>query len=195
MILERKRKQLYWFIRIEEHIVLLAEPESNYSGHTTSSSGTRNNITKSIIDFLIDNDKTKSDTLKLITIGCDGTNINTGRNNRVIPLLEKLVGYKLHWFVCLLHTNELPLRKLFQIVGGKSSRLNQYSGSIGKAFKSCELLSVVSYIPILTSLPEIDLNNLSTDQKYLFKICHAVSSSNFFASLENRSPGKIPHSR
>lgn len=81
MILERKRKQLYWFIRTEDHIVLLTEPGSTYVGHTTPSSGTRNNITKSITDFLTDNDKTKFDTLKLIVVRCDGTNINTGHNN------------------------------------------------------------------------------------------------------------------
>uniref|UniRef100_A0A8D8YTL5 Uncharacterized protein n=1 Tax=Cacopsylla melanoneura TaxID=428564 RepID=A0A8D8YTL5_9HEMI len=50
---------------------------------------------------------------KLIAIGCDGTNVNTGKNNGLIKRVEQFVGHRLHWFVCLLHVNELPLR-LFQ---------------------------------------------------------------------------------
>lgn len=183
MIVVRKGNQLHQVIKTEEHIVLLAEPESTFYGHITQSSDTSSNITKSIIDFLTDNDKRKFNISKLIVLGCDGTNVNTGHKNKVIPLLEKLVSHKLHWFMCLLYTNELPLCHLFQTVDGKAFGLNQYSGPIEKVFESCKLLPVVPYIPILILLPEVNLNHFSRDQKYLFEICHTVSSGDFSSSL------------
>ena len=57
----------------------------------------------------------------LVTIGCDGTNVNTGALGGVIRLLELKLGRALQWFVCTLHcneTNELPLRHLIQHLDG-----------------------------------------------------------------------------
>ena len=49
-------------------------------------------------------------TLKLV--GADSTNLNTGCKEGAIALLEKLLGRRLVWSICLLPTNELPLRHL-----------------------------------------------------------------------------------
>lgn len=115
----------------EEHVVLLSEPGSSYLGHVTPISGTSENITRSITTFI---EEHKIMLPKLIGIGCDGTNVNTGNKNGIIKRLEMYVGHKLHWFVCLLHTNELPLRHLFlKVDGSKTTGPNQFSGPIGKA--------------------------------------------------------------
>ena len=99
---------------IEEHISLLSEPDSEYIGHFSIDSGKANVIVKGILDFL----EMKFDYhFALVAIGCDGTAVNTGHKNGVIVSLEKHLKKPLQWFVCLLHTNELPFRHLFSRSG------------------------------------------------------------------------------
>lgn len=43
-------------------------------------------------------------------IASDGTKVNTGHLAGVIVLAEQELGRQVHWLVCLLHENELPLR-------------------------------------------------------------------------------------
>lgn len=47
---------------------------------------------------------------KVEAVASDGTKVNTGNNAGVIVLTEQELGRQLHWLVCLLHENELPLR-------------------------------------------------------------------------------------
>jgi hypothetical protein len=61
----------------EEHIVLIAEPRGIYLGHVSPKIGTAAAIVKSILQYL-ETDET-IDTSSLRVIGCDGTNVNTGR--------------------------------------------------------------------------------------------------------------------
>ena len=61
------------------------KPESKYLGHVAPSSGTAKNITKSLTDFLTENGMSANN---IVAVGCDGTNVNTGRNGEVITLLE-----------------------------------------------------------------------------------------------------------
>lgn len=70
---------------VEEHITLIQEPGSKYLGHVTPTSGTANNITKSITDYLTENGISVDN---IVAVGCDGTNVNTGRNGGVLRLLE-----------------------------------------------------------------------------------------------------------
>lgn len=67
-------------------------------GHVTPDSGTSENIASSIISFIQQNE---IDLSKLIAIGCDGTNVNTGKKNGIIKRLEQFVG---HALVCLFIT-------------------------------------------------------------------------------------------
>ena len=60
--------------------VLLAESDSTL-GHTTPASGTSINITQSIINFLSGCATGRLNISKLLAIGCDGTNVNTGYKN------------------------------------------------------------------------------------------------------------------
>ena len=50
---------------------------------------------------------------ELLAVGYDGTNFNVGKKNGAVRRIKTFVGHKLHWFVCLLHANELPLRPPF----------------------------------------------------------------------------------
>ncbi|KAI5694093.1 hypothetical protein M8J75_010588 [Diaphorina citri] len=170
----------------------LIDRSSTYIGHVTPESGTSEHISLSITSFITQNDIQLS---KLIAVGCDGTNVNTGKNNGIIRRLELFVGHKLHWFVCLLHANELPLRHLFQKIDGKTTGPQHYAGIIGKALETCETLPLIEFDPIPTTLPLIDKKDLSSDQQYLLDITLAISTGDFPTTLSNRSPGKMAHSR
>lgn len=45
------------------------------------------------------------------------------------------------------------------------------------------------------NLPEMDLNNLSSDQLYLYQICQAISSGQCLQNLALRNSGKMKHFR
>ncbi|CAH0562903.1 unnamed protein product [Brassicogethes aeneus] len=150
---------------IEEHIVLVSEPGSKYIGHVTPLSGSAYNIKQGIVKFL----EERVDFSNLVAIGCDGTVVNTGNKNGAIRMLELYLDRPVQWLICLFHANELPLRHLMQKLDGPSTGPHGYS--------------------------ELVPNDLSTDQKYLWDICQAVTSGVCSESLIHRKPGKLTHSR
>lgn len=97
---------------------------------------------------------------------------NTGTSNGVITLFENKIQQQLQAVVCLLHLNELPLRKIMAALDGPST----FSGTIGKKILSCQNLEVINFVAIESDLPDVDLKELRTDQKYLYKIYKAVST-------------------
>ena len=111
--------------------------------------------------------------------------------------VEKKIGKPVHWFICLLHINELPLRHLFDNLDGPTTGPKAFSGLLGKALQSCDKKCVVDFetIEFREPLRSIDVDGLSTDQNYLYKICIAVTSGKFHDGLEYRYPGNMCHSR
>ena len=69
-------------------------------------------------------------TLKMI--GADSTNLNTGSKEGAIALLERQLGKRLVWSICMLHTNELPLRHLIKHLDGPTGSGNTLSGPAGR---------------------------------------------------------------
>ena len=73
------------------------------------------------------------------------------------------------WLICLLHTNELPLRHLIIELDGPTLSNNKWSGDIGKLLDTVTELEVdVNFKPItigqpLISLPDDFINDLLTD--------------------------------
>jgi len=125
----KKGKISYPHILTEEHVTLVCEPTSQYLGHITPASGSSKNIHSSIANFLL----TRGiETGKLVVIGCDGTNVNTGAHGGVIRLVEMQLGRPVHWFICMLHCNELPLRHLIQILDGGTQGPNMFFGESAK---------------------------------------------------------------
>lgn len=180
---------------LEEHIAVIAEPNSKYIGHISLQRGTAQNIATGIIDFL---EEKQIDTNVVRAIGCDGTVVNTGAKGGAIRQLEIKLGKPLQWFVCQLHANELPLRHLMQQMDGKTIGPRGYTGEIGKQLEKCETRPVTTFTPIDTEMPSIDceiLNDLSNDQKYLYNIAKAVSTGYVSDNLATLQPGKTSHSR
>lgn len=180
---------------LEEHISILAEPGSFYLGHTSPNRGTAKDIFNSITTYLEDQGL---DLNEVICVGCDGTATNTGWKGGVIQYLEKYLEKPLQWCVCMLHTNELPLRHLFLTLDGRTSGPTEYSGPIGKELVVCENKTPVYFCAVSGNLPDLSesvVEVLSTDQKYLYEMCQAVSIGFCSPELANRQPGKMTHSR
>lgn len=79
--------------------------------------------------------------------------------------------------MCLLHFNELPLRHLFCKLDGVTSGPRSFTGIIGKCLIGCEDLPVVNFNSIQSDVPILnveEVQELSTDQKYLFEICRLL---------------------
>jgi hypothetical protein len=128
---------------VEEHITVLSEPDSFYFRHFTPKTGTATDIANGLIEFL---KKKEIATENIKAIGCDGTNVNTGTNNGVIRQLEQHLGCSFHWFVFLLHSNELPLRHLVNKLDGATKGPSSFSGEIGKFLQNCEKMPVIDFV-------------------------------------------------
>lgn len=84
---EKKVSKYQQKTEVEDHYVLVSEPENNYFDHVTCDSGS---------------------ICLLAVLGCDGTVINTESKGGVVCLLEEHVKKPLHWFICQVHANEFP---------------------------------------------------------------------------------------
>ena len=142
-----------------------------YFDHVVASGGTRKALTETILSSL--NDK-NVDAGALTAIGCDGTNVNTGKTGGVIRLLEEKFNKPLQWIVCMLRGNELPLRHLFQYLDGTTSGPHGFGGPIGKCLQTCHKLPVCDFEPIEGTVCTLTVIDLSTDQKYLYEMTSAV---------------------
>lgn len=117
------------------------------------------------------------------------------RYNEIL-LLEVELDRPLQWFICQLHANELLLRHLFQHIDWPTSGPKDFAGPIGKSIVNCEKLPVLDYEPLNYVLHlNIDSNDLSTDQKYLFDMCTVVSLGDCPLDHSLRNPGLINHNR
>ena len=105
------------------------------------------------------------------------------------------------WLVCFLHTNELPLRHLMEDLDGKTNRVHTFVGPIGKALENVVNLDINSkFVPITVGSPLIELDqdiidDLSTDQKYGYRIVMAIRAGVIPADLANMDIGPICHAR
>jgi len=177
---------------VEEHITLLTEPKSQYVGHFTTATGSSQSIVNGILDYCSSNEISFDD---VAAVGCDGTAVNTGRKGGVIKLLEDHFNKPLQWLICLLHTNELPLRHLMKELDGGTSGPEHFAGLIGKQLVGCELLDIVNFEAVQAPEINIDKKDLSCDQKYLLSMFKAVRSGFVSAHLASQKPGPVNHAR
>lgn len=193
--LMRKREGEKWYSNVtkEEHYVLISEPNSIYLGHVSPKSSKGKDISECILS------KMEEVGIKsaVRVVGCDSTNVNTGVKGGVIQYMENALGHSLLWCICLLHTNELPLRHLFQTLDGPTTGDKTFSGCIGRLLHSCEQMPVVHFNPIADGedLPGIPFENLSRDQKYLYQIVKSIRQGSVTSDLSHQKPGHLHHSR
>ena len=113
--------------------------------------------------------------------------------------LELFLERPLQWIVCLLHLNKLLFCHLFDATGGKTAGPATFAGEIGKQIKNkVHQLQLVTFQAVPSDIPQISsqmVNDLSTDQRYLYEICQAVSMGKVSEELGKRSPGALHHAR
>lgn len=182
--------------RSEEHYVFLAQPGDKYICHKAPSSGKAVDVSAMIVNILRERQVMDN----VLAIGCDSTNLNTGSTGGVARRLETILGRPLQRFICMLHTNELPLRHLFQDLDGCTSGATTFTGPIGKAITTCENKAVVKFTAFtkgkpLPSLEQNVIDDLSEDQQYLYRIISAIRTGDVDKNLARLKPGPLSHSR
>lgn len=181
---------------VEDHYVLVTEPGGYYLTHVTPTSGKSGDIANCILTVIGDHDAGET----INSVGCDSTNTNTGCKAGVIRHIEQSLKRPLNWFICMLHTNELPLRHLFMYLDGTTSGASTFTGLIGKEIQHCEARQIILFEPIVCAsnmpvLDEVVLDDISGDQKYLYDIVTAIRSGIVSDDMSSRKPGILNHSR
>ncbi|XP_055527640.1 uncharacterized protein LOC129720216 [Wyeomyia smithii] len=169
----------------EPHLVILREPNSRLIGYARLVEESAEYKTTKLNEFF--NDKNIS-LDALIGICTDGEPTNTVTHGGIIRRFELLLKRPLHWFVCLLHFNELPFRHLFGVLD-KSSTTGPTSttGKLSKQIENSEALPVVSdfqRIALENMPPVAEQHEYSTDSQYLYDMaphpCHKRHSHTFY---------------
>lgn len=187
-------------IRKEEHYMLVAFPGGNYIDHVTPKTNRAVDVAIEIMSVIRETGSDK--TLKSIL--CDGTNVNTGKSNGIITKLEQQLGRPLQWLVCLLHMNELPFRKYFNVVDeALTTGPTTSTGIISKEldFKPTDI-PIATFQPIhgkVIDISEEICRDFSDDQLYFLRACLAVQTGRFDSShiefLQHGNPGNMNHAR
>jgi hypothetical protein len=190
---EQKGSKWYSSKKVEDHYVLVGEPETVYLRHITLERGTGTAIADGLhaaVDEMGILDKIRA-------VGADSTAVNTGPRGGAIHLLECRLGRPLQWIVCYLHLNELPLRHLCKELIGPTEGPTQWKGPIGKALTNCETLSNAEFESISGGdpLPDIDHNDLSRDQAYLYNIITAIRTGVISDDLLREKTGAMSMAR
>ena len=187
----------YKSVQLEDHYTLIGEPGEYYLTHFSTEDGKGKTIAQKIFNNIVDTELHN----KLAIVGTDGTASMTGKYNGCIRSLEELLNKPLQWVVCLLHTNELPLRHVFTMLDGTTKSPDSFSGPIGKSLNG-EVSSwpVAAHFksipnPHFVKLPVSVIEDLSADQHYAYKICSAVIEGVVDSDLQYLKVGPIVHSR
>ena len=119
-------------VKKENHLTLVAEPKSEFLSSLADDHTSTDDIkgaeleAKLILDFLSENGMEND----LEILGCDSTRVNSGRTNGVMKRIENSLDRNLMRVLCALHTNELPLRHLFEAVDAAKRKAKKLRNGI-----------------------------------------------------------------
>lgn len=120
----------------EPHLVILREPHSHLLGYVTAQNEDAEHKFMYLNEFFTNNTIPLD---SLIGICTDGEPTNTGIHRGIIRRFELDLQRPLHWFVCLLHFNELPFRLLFETLEKSNTTGPRSStGILSKEIETCE---------------------------------------------------------
>lgn len=89
-----------------------------------------------------------------------------------------------------MHGNELSFRYLFNFLDGKTTDPSTFNGPIGPQLNKTHHLLVIDFKLNGSGLLDLKGVDLSTDQKYLYKMVQAISKENCSPSLADKYSGK-----
>ena len=182
---------------IEEHITV-TDP-NRYLTHVTPAegSGAKGEADK-VIEFLTEVKQLEN----VKVIGGDSTNSNTGWKDGAIHHIEVGKKEKVVWDICLLHTQELGLRHLMKSRGMETSGVNCYSGELGPLIKDDvheyevnDKFEKLDFAIDLREVPKEIVEDLSTDQKYMYKITKMIITGELDYDVMKQVIGPLNHSR
>ena len=187
---------------VEEHESVTEEPCGHYLGHFTPKppSGKEKpalKVAQGVVELLQKHDSTES----LMVLAGDSTNSNTGWKGGTHKWVEELLGRRLFWAICNLHTNELNLRHLIAILDGPTSSKDGFTGPVGSLLPKVEQMP---YNPEFEALPggedlptlsETVVKEMSTDQKSCFKLVQALKAGHLPPEMQDMKCGPLCHAR
>lgn len=193
---ENGKTKFYRSSKRQEHYSIVSQPNDSFMGFLNVEDGGADAGSTAILKFIDE----KNLTNEVNVLGNDGTNTNVGGTGGINHFIEVALKRPLHWFVCLLHANELPLKNLILKLDGKTTSKSTFSGPIGKAIEQICTSKVVDFLPFkdsknLEEFPDIVYKKLSNDQKYLYRIVTALISGVFPEDLKNLKVGVMCQSR
>ena len=147
LTMEKINEKFHARIVKEPHLVVLKEPNSQLIGYTKVENEDAEHKLMTLNAFFVEKEIALD---ALIGICCDDEPTNTGVRNGILRRFELHLNRPLHWFVCLLHFNELPFRHLFDTLGRSSTTgPRTTTGTLGKQIEMCENLPVSSFVIFL----------------------------------------------
>lgn len=188
--------KFYRTIRRQSHYSFVSEPGGIFLGFIPVKNGQAKPCVDQMIPFL----REKNAFNGLMALGSDGENFNVGATGGINHFIEVELNRPLHWFICLLHANEIPLKTLITKLDGRTTGKKSFSGPIGKALENVDQNSIVKFkkfrgVDPLPQPPDDVYKKLSNDQKYLHRIVNALISGSFSQDLSQLKIGEINHSR
>ena len=134
---------------------------------------------------------------------------NTGPDRGAMALTEKSLMRTMHWLICLLHANELPLRHWFFFHDGGTSGPESFDGPIGKKITDTATLlalPIVEFEPLVGPLSSNVLTReeqkeleFTSDQNYAYKfVCAIATGKSAFDKVPQMAlwqPGNPSHAR
>lgn len=136
---------------------------------------------------------------RVTTVGGDGTNQVVSSRGGWMAQVEAKLGRPLTRVVCLCHHLELPYRKLFVHLDGKTTGPGTFEGPIGKQLRGPVHEMPVADFPVIecndwVELPASVERELSTDVKLLYKCARSVKEGDA-SSVRHLAHGKVHHAR
>lgn len=142
----------------ESHLVVVREPHSSLLGYVNLDG--KGESAKAKRDALIEFFETKGLSLdELFGICSDGEVTNTGTSGGILRLFEEHLNRPIHWFICLLHFNELPFRHLYDALEKSvTTGPRTATGVLAKQMDVCNTLQVLVIISFVNFLPYMRYN-------------------------------------
>ena len=142
------------------------------------------------------------DTSGLVVIGCDSTPLNTGAKGGICAWFEFFIHTILVWCICLLHLNELPLRRVMDYCLGLTKSSDERDGEVYDVLKRVNSLEynpdferITDIDTELVKLPESVVSDLSGDQKLLYNLILTITTDQKVPNIEEYKNGPLYNAR
>ena len=150
---------------LENHITLFKEPGSDYLAYAIPKTGKAQDVRDAIMNKL----KELKVPLKQLKVwGAYGTVGNNGSTGGTISNIKTELCRRLQWSICLFYLNEIPLKHLIKQIYGPQRGPTKFCGAITNALENCQTQPIFKHFTAISvDFPEIDVEDLSTDQRYI----------------------------